>query len=353
MSYALVGFNRTNNLSSEASTKYVLYGAISSGTMLFGLSLLYGLTGQMDLVGIQQALVTGSVPIEILSVVLLMVFAGFAFKISAFPLYMWTPDVYQGSPTPIAALLSVGPKAASIALLMRFILFGFSDLSSEGIMLLAGLDWPLVLSVMAAFTMTIGNLAALNQTSAKRLLAYSSIAQAGYLLMGFSVATESGFEAVLFYLLVYMAMNLGAFMVVALLYNRLNSDKIRGYSGLVWKEPFLAVMAAIFVFSLIGLPPFGGFVGKLYLFSAVVEKSLYWLAVVGVLNTVISVYYYIGLVRSMFLGKAEDGSRSEPMPLTVLQKSLLVLLAVPTLVLGVYWAPAKEFAKLAIEKTIW
>jgi NADH-quinone oxidoreductase subunit N len=348
LSYALVGFHKKDRLSSESATKYVVYGALSSGIMLFGMSLLYGVAGTLEFDGIRTALLQSSVASSILIFIFLMIFMGVAFKISAFPMWMWTPDVYQGAPTPVTAFLSVGPKAAGFAFLIRFTFGVVSEISGDSIVFIAGIDWPIMMAWVAAITMTVGNLAALGQTSLKRLLAFSSIAHAGYMLMGLAVADFAGITAVMFYFIAYLAMNLGAFLVVSLLINRFKSDKIEDFSGLAWSAPFICVSAVIFLFSLIGLPPFAGFVGKVYLFSAVVNKEIYWLAVIGVLNSVVSLYYYAKFIKVMFFKPASD-QEGVNFSLTFFQKAALIVFVIPTVFLGIYWTPVINFAEQAVQ----
>jgi NADH-quinone oxidoreductase subunit N len=234
----------------------------------------------------------------------MLVFAGFGYKIAAVPFHMWAPDVYTGAPIPFTAFLAVGSKAAGFAILIRFFYAGLSQ-TADGQLTwtyLAGVDWPQIILVVSMVTMTLGNLAALNQDNLKRLLAYSGIAHAGYVLMGFVVLSHEGLRAMLFYLVVYYLMNLGAFWVVMVVANATGEEGIDAYRGLAWRGGAApAVAFAIFLFSLTGLPPLAGFVGKFYLFAAVVEAKLYLLALVGVLNSVVSLYYYARVVRAMFL----------------------------------------------------
>jgi NADH-quinone oxidoreductase subunit N len=292
-SYVLAGFLKANRRSSEAALKYVIYGAASSGVMIYGMSILFGLTGETGVFGISAALAAQDHYRLTTLVAIGFVLAGIGFKISSVPFHFWTPDVYEGAPTPVTAFLSVGPKAAGFAMMVRFFYAGLAQSDGHGLWLpVAGLDWPALLAALAAATMTFGNLAAIPQNNLKRLLAYSTIAHAGYMLMGFVVLSDQGVLAVLFYLGVYLVMNLGAFFVVITVARQARGEDIAHYRGLVWRSPFLAVAMAAFLFSLIGLPPSAGFIGKLYLFAAVIQEKYYWLAVVGVLNSVVSLYYY-------------------------------------------------------------
>ncbi|MDO8462308.1 MAG: NADH-quinone oxidoreductase subunit N, partial [Deltaproteobacteria bacterium] len=273
-------------------------------------------------------------------IALLMSLAGFAYKIAAFPFHMWAPDVYEGAPTPVAAFFSVGPKAAGFAALIRFFLTAFALKSPEvfGDLKLAG--WPEMITLLAIVTMTFGNFAALYQTNLKRLLAYSSIAHAGYMLMGFAALTPTAIEAVLFYLVVYFIMNLGAFLVVLIILNQMGVEDIEGYNGFGRRGgqgTYLAVLMGIFLFSLTGLPPLAGFTGKLYLFGAVIQSKMYMLAIVGVLNSVVSLYYYIRVVKVMFFVEPAD---SKQFQFNGFNHAILVSgLAGLTLFLGLFWNP--------------
>ena len=342
-SYVLTAFKRNEPNSTEAALKYVVYGALASGIMLFGFSYLYGLTGQLDIREIGKAmagLLASGGPASnklICSIALVMVFAGFAYKIAAVPFHMWCPDVYQGAPTPVTALLSVGPKAAGFAVLIRF----FTTVVGT-----AEVPWPALFGLAAAATMTLGNLAAIRQDNVKRLLAYSSIAHAGYMLMGLSVFTPQGVDSVMLYLGVYLLMNLGAFLVVMAVRDSTGREDINGYRGLSQTRPLLAVTMAVFLFSLAGVPPLGGFVAKFYIFAAVLHKAGPWydvLALVGVINAAISLYYYARIVRVMFLTDAEAGAAAHR-PVALSYCAVMLVLAVPVLILGVYWGPLQSFA---------
>jgi NADH-quinone oxidoreductase subunit N len=345
-SYVMAGYMRTSLRSTEASLKYVIFGAVSSGIMLYGLSLLYGLTGAVTFEGIRAALVAGRADNFALLVVLVLVMVGMGYKIAAVPFHFWCPDVYEGAPTPVAALFSVGPKAAGFALMIRFFYSTLlaPDAGAAPGALVGPADWPLLIAVLSVATMTYGNLVALRQTNVKRLLAYSSIAHVGYLLMGFLMLTRGGLQAILFYLLVYAIMNLGAFLFVIALNNRLRSEEIDDYAGLGSRAPAAAIMMTIFLFSLTGLPPTAGFIGKFYLFAEVVNRHYFWLAVIGALNSVVSLFYYLKIVRAMYF---TSGS-AEPIRLAPLHLAVLGLLAAPTLLLGVYWTPLKALADRAI-----
>jgi NADH-quinone oxidoreductase subunit N len=271
---------------------------------------------------------------------------GLLFKTASFPFHFWCPDVYEGAPTSVTAFLSVGPKAAGFALFIRLFYPLFASASgSSAYQAVSGLDWPTILAWISAITMTLGNLAAIQQNNLKRLLAYSSIAHAGYLLMGIVALSNLGFEAVLFYLVVYLFMNLGAFAVITAVVEAGGGEEIQSYRGLGSREPFVCIAMAIFLFSLIGIPPFAGFVGKVYLFAAVISQKIYWLAVIAALNTVVSLYYYLRVVKAMFLESADVAFQPR---LSYGFRALLVILIIPTLGLGLYWQPLAKMVQQII-----
>jgi NADH-quinone oxidoreductase subunit N len=287
-----------------------------------------------------------------LSAALFMVFIGFGYKIAAVPVHMWCPDVYEGAPTEITAFLSVAPKAAGFAILIRFffnLIPAIPELSIPNSAQFQGY-WQTILAIISVLTMTVGNLAALHQTNLKRLLAYSSIAHAGYILMGLVILTSSGMQAIVLYLPIYLFMNMGAFFVVYIIERKTGKVDISEYEGLGWRMPFLGVMMAIFLFSLVGLPPLAGFIGKFYLFAAVIDAHWYKLAVLGVLNGVISLYYYARIVRAMWL-KMPDENCTLNAPRSTLHAFdaiLLLIFVIPVLVLGVWWTPLIQVINKAL-----
>lgn len=332
--YALVGITKSDPKSNEAAVKYFLLGAVASGAMLFGMSYLYGLTGSTNLTSISMSfLVQGRSPLALLAILLIL--AGFGFKIAMVPFHMWCPDTYEGAPTPISGFLSVGPKAAGFAVLIRVFLSAFGAIR---------MDWVMVIAVLSALTMTVGNLVALTQTNIKRMLAYSSIAQAGYILIGFVVSSDIGLSGVIIYLLAYLFMNLGAFVVVIIVSNSLDSDEIRGYAGLSQRAPGVALALVLFLWSLAGLPPTGGFIGKFLVFAGAIQSGYLWLAIVGVLNSVVSIFYYFNVVRQMYIVKSEF---SWPIPKYALLISLVVVCLFFTLFIGLYPEPFIGVAKTA------
>jgi NADH-quinone oxidoreductase subunit N len=322
--YILAGFIKPNQRSNEAAVKYFLLGAFSLGILLYGMSLMYGLSGTTNLR--VMAVTFASIPQDprlILAVILVV--AGVGFKIAAVPFHMWAPDVYEGAPTPITAFLSVGSKAASFAMLIRIFLEGLPAMSA---------DWRLMFWALSIATMTIGNVAAVTQTNVKRMLAYSSVAHAGYVLMGIVAGTARGITATLVYLMVYSFMQLGAFAVVAVLRRRdVQGDELKDFSGLAFRNPFAAFAMLLFMLSLGGIPPTAGFMGKFWLFSAAIDAQYYWLAVIGVLNSAVSLYYYIRIVVFMYVKQESVGS--EPRTTTPLAVVLGVAV-VATLVFGLY-----------------
>jgi NADH-quinone oxidoreductase subunit N len=346
-SYVLAGYMKQSHKSSEASLKYVLYGGTASGIMLFGISLLFGMTGSFDFAQIpnyfQASVIAAPFSPLLFTLICIFIFAGIGYKISSVPFHFWTPDVYEGAPTSITAYLSVASKAAGFAVLIR-ILFALNIQAGTSQHPL--FDWSFFIQLMAILTMTVGNLIAVWQDNLKRMLAYSSIAHAGYMLAALAVFSSSGVLAVLIYFAVYLFMNLGAFLIVILIQNKIGTEDINAYNGLGYRFPFLGVCLTIFLISLTGLPPTAGFIGKLYLFIALVEKKFLVLAVIALLNSVVSLYYYVRVLKHMYLKSSEDDSVTYPVSF---QNALLVLLlVVPTLLFGLYFNPLVELAKSAL-----
>jgi NADH-quinone oxidoreductase subunit N len=347
-SYILAGYTKSALRNSEASLKYVIYGGISSGIMLFGISILYGLTGSTNIYEINSLIQAANVHGFIFVLSAILIFVGIGYKISAAPFHFWTPDVYEGAPIPITAYLSIASKAAGFALLIRFIKVTFiQSVDPNGFwQLLSVIDWKALIVLISILTMTLGNFAALWQNNMKRLLAYSSIAHAGYLLLGLAVLSNEGITAILIYFLVYAFMNLGAFLVVMLIANKINSEEIDDYDGLSSVAPFLSVSLAIFLVSLTGLPPTAGFIGKLYIFIALVDAKMIVVAVIALLNTVVSLYYYIRVLKHMFL----NPSKKEVPSLKISYPAIVFVLAfvAPVLIFGVYFSPLVALAKSSI-----
>ncbi len=338
--YVLIGFAKRDLKSLEASLKYFLVGAFSSGILLYGLALIYGLTGETELPKIASVLAEKELygnSVLILAMVLLI--AGFGFKVSAVPFHMWAPDVYEGAPTSITAFLSVGSKAASFAALLRIFMVALGGSKPH---------WEPILWILAVLTMTLGNLVAIVQTNVKRLLAYSSIASAGYILIGIIAGNEIGLASVLIYALVYGFMNIGCFALVILLCRNREDrgDQISDFTGLASVHPYAAIALVIFFLSLTGIPPTGGFVGKLYIFAAAIQEGFIWLAIIGVLNSAISLYYYFRIVVAMYMQKPER--ETIPLAISPALTVAILLMAIGTLLIGVYPQPFLAAAKSSV-----
>ena len=347
-SYVLAGFTKNSLRNSEASLKYVIYGGISSGIMLFGISILYGLTGSTNIYEINSLIQASNVHGFVFVLSGLLIFAGMGYKISAAPFHFWTPDVYEGAPIPITAYLSIASKAAGFALLIRFIKVTFiQSIDPNGFWhLLSVIDWKAFFVVISILTMTLGNFAALWQNNMKRLLAYSSIAHAGYLLLGLAVMSNEGISAIIIYFSIYAFMNLGAFLVVLLIANKTGSEELDDYKGISSVAPFLSVSLAIFLVSLTGLPPTAGFIGKLYIFMALVDAKMIVVAVIALLNTVVSLYYYVRVLKHMFLDKSEK--ELPAMPSSVAAVIMVLVFLAPVLIFGIYFTPLVALAKSSV-----
>ncbi len=349
-SYVLVAYLKGDRMSNEASIKYLLFGAVSTGSMLYGFSLLYGLTGTTSLPLIQQFLASGIPEANRFAVYLitLLVMAGFGFKIAAVPFHFWCPDVYQGAATPVTALLSVAPKAAGFAIVMRFF-FGTMSVPITGPWDLAGIiDWQAVLVVLSVATMTLGNVAALTQNDMKRLLAYSSIAHAGYIMMGIVALSDDGARSVLIYLFVYLFMNLGAFLVVTLVHLHDGTFDLRDYPGLYRRAPLLTLVMALFMLSMVGIPPLVGFLGKFYVFGAVVAlgPQYYWFAAVGAVNAAIAGFYYMRILKVMIMDSGNEDR--PPLNLAFTDRAWLLLFAAANLLPVLFWGRIDEWARGAL-----
>lgn len=351
-SYLLTGYMKRDPRSNEAALKYLLIGAASSAIFLYGISLLYGLSGgETRLSAIAANLASSSAGSSIgLVISLVFVIAGIAFKVAAVPFHQWTPDVYEGSPTPVVAFLSVGSKAAGFALAIRLLVTTFPLVAEE---------WRFVFTALAILSMVLGNVVALAQTSMKRMLAYSSIGQAGFLMIGLVIGTDAGYASMVFYLLVYLFMNLGGFTCVILFALRTGTDQISEYAGLYQKDPLLTLCLSLCLLSLGGIPPLAGFFGKLYIFWAGWQAGAYGLVLVGLVTSVISIYYYIRVVKMMVVKEPQEMSESikqYPLPrwdlpgMRPLQVSL-VLAVVATSLAGVLSNPLFTLANDSVLKT--
>ncbi len=296
-SYLLAGYMKRDARSSEAALKYLLVGSAAAAVFLYGASLLYGISGTTNLQIIGVALLTSPTPIAALALVFIL--ATVAFKIAAVPFHQWTPDVYEGSPTPVVAFLSVGSKAAGFALAVRLLVGCFSAFDNQ---------WKLLFTVLAVLSMSLGNVVALAQTSMKRMLAYSSIGQAGFVMIGLVCGTEDGFAAMVLYMAAYLFMNLGAFACIILFSIRTGSDRISDYAGLYQKDPLITLGLSLCLLSLGGIPPMLGFFGKIYLFFAGWADQQYLLVIVGLVTSVISIYYYISVIKMMVVKEPQEAS---------------------------------------------
>jgi NADH-quinone oxidoreductase subunit N len=356
VSYALAGYSKGDRKAAEAALKYVIYGGVASGAMVFGMSYLYGLLQTTDITQFADriAALPSTWPYRLaLLLGVVLTASGVGYKISAVPWHMWTPDVYEGAPTPFTAFLSVGPKAAGFALAAR-LFYGSLDVRSfSGLSSAVGaVPWPAVVGVLSAVTMTVGNLTALPQTNLKRLLAYSSIAHAGYALMGLAANSFIGTQAVMVYMLAYLVMNLGAFLAVIVVERLTGSPSIFEFRGLGHRAPLAAVTFAIFLFALTGLPPSIGFTGKYYLFVAVMERVAgpggFWyavLAVVAALNTAVSLYYYARILRAMFFDAPYTEAR---VTYPVSYKLMLSGFAVATVLFGIWVGPIMDWTRVSL-----
>lgn len=360
--YVLVAFTKREKRSNEAAMKYFLLGAFSSGILLYGMSMLYGVAGSTNLgeiaVSLRTALqpsvnelgvMTGSVPLRPLIVLgMIALAAGLFFKISAVPFHMWAPDAYEGAPTPVTAFLSTGSKAASFALYARIFIEALGPLRGTD------MDWAPLLALVAAVTILVGNWAAVTQENAKRLLAYSSISNAGYILLGLVAGNAYGYTGLVIYLLVYTLMNIGAFGVIISLRRRgIIGDNVDDMAGLAQKAPGMALMMAVFMLSLGGLPATGGFIGKYFLFGGLILRGgaegknwYYWLAGWGIINTVVSFYYYVRFIRVMYLGERVADNR--PLALSPALKVALIVSLIGVIVIGIFPQPFISLAQKLI-----
>ncbi len=300
--YVLAGVLKSRIGSVEASLKYFILGSFATGFLLYGIAFIYGATGTTNLFAISHSIVESNTNHLFLIIGMILLLAGIGFKIAVVPFHMWTPDVYEGSPGPITAFMSVVPKAATFAILIRILTFTLPA---------ANTNWTTLLWIVSVSTMTVGNLIALKQTSVKRMLAYSGIAHTGYLMIGLVVQNQQGISAILFYLMTYVFMNIGAFTIVILVARQKEKrTKCTDYSGLLQSNPFLTIAMTIFLLSLAGIPPTGGFMGKFYIFMSAIESDYMGLAVIGVLNSVISLYYYLKVTIMMYMRDPVDSLES-------------------------------------------
>jgi NADH-quinone oxidoreductase subunit N len=328
--YVLVAYLREDTASNEAGLKFFILGVFAAGLLVYGISLVYGETGKILFTEITATTWTPG-----LAIGFLLIFASLGFKIGAAPFHSWIPDTYHGAPTPITAFLSIAPKAATFAILLRLCFVSLAALKPAWVLLLVG---------VSILSMTYGNIVAIAQKNIKRLLAYSGIAQIGNVLIGLAAGTKMGEDAILFYLLTYLFANLGAFAVVIAVSNLIRSDEIDDYSGLNRRSPFLAFAMLVFLLSLAGVPPLAGFIGKLYIFLAAIKEELYTLIMVGLVNIVISMYYYLIIVKKMYINEPRDRS---PLSVSPSMQAVIYVGLAGTLVLGIYPKPFIEWAVAA------
>ncbi len=340
--FILAAYYKDNKISVEAGLKYFIVGAFSSAILLYGLSLLYGFTGTTDLTMIKinlslLFLSAGKIgPGLILAIV--MIVAGIGFKLALVPFHMWAPDVYQGAPTPITAFLSVGSKAAGVVAFARIFVHGLVAFSDE---VMRPLDWGIIVAVLAAAAMILGNITALRQHNIKRMLAYSSIAQIGYVMIGMVAVSELGIASVGFYMFMYLFANMGAFAVATIFNDKTGSDSISSYSGLSKSSPALAACMAIFLLSLTGIPPLGGFAAKYMVFAAGIEAGYNWLVILGLLTAVVSLYYYANVIKMMYFSSDNPDIKINIHPAARL---VLVLGIIGIIIFGIYPEPVLKFA---------
>jgi NADH-quinone oxidoreductase subunit N len=341
--YILTAFHKGELRSQEAAVKYFMFGAISSAFLLFGLSYVFGTTGATSLEGIREFIkgTAGQGMGPLLAAGLLFVLVGFGFKVAIAPFHLWAPDAYEGAPTPVTAFIATGSKVASFFVLLKVLFVGFAGMEGSAFWGHFSSGWTMLLAITGALSMVLGNCAAIVQHNVKRLLAYSSIAHAGYIFIGLTAATKMGATSVLFYIIVYSLTNLGAFGVVAALASRAGGDEMRNFDGMARRAPFLSLLMLVFVLSLAGIPPLGGFFGKFYLFAAAVQRDaqnfgLLWLVILGIVMSAVSLYYYLILLKHFYVVEGTDESRiSTPAYLNI----CLGLVALAVVALGVFPEP--------------
>jgi len=335
--YILAGFLTGDDKSTESGFKYLLFGALTSTVLLYGFSLIYGFTGTTNLYNLYIHFSS----FDLLSVgITFLVLAGLAFKVSLFPFHFWAPDVYEGAPTPVAGFLSTASKAAGFAVLLRLLTAVFPVIST---------DWSMILAVLATLTMTVGNLIALTQKNIKRLLAYSSIAHAGYAMIGVVAFSQLGISSSIFYLIAYIMTNLLAFGIVGIVGHVTGSDDLSAYNGLGRRNANLSLASLVAFLSLAGMPPFGGFVAKFFVFAAAIQSGWIWLAVVGVLNSIFGLYYYLNILKYIYLYRMENQEEDQhPVPVSRPVAIALVILVIGVVLVGTIFGPWFGFANHAV-----
>ncbi len=335
--YALAGIKYREEWSVESGIKYFLFGGFSSAIMLYGFSLLYGFAGTTKIYGLLEVLQANNTPLAAMVLAALMVLAGFTFKISSVPFHFWAPDVYQGSPTPVAGFLSTVSKAASFIALIR-VLINVLGVDSGNI-------WMIVVAVISVASMFIGNLLAIPQKNLKRMIAYSSIAQAGYILIGVASGTEFGFTGAIYYLVAYLVTNLAVFAIINWIEFETGSTEISAFAGLNRREPGLAFLLMIALLSLGGIPPFAGFFAKVLVFGSAMQSGMVWLAILGIINSVIALYYYLRVMKVMYVDQPVGSLKVDKLP--AIWAAALAVCIIGVVLLGVVFAPFYNFISLA------
>jgi len=331
--YVLAGFMLADEKSTEAGFKYLLFGALTSTVMLYGFSLIFGFTGTTDIYQLAGMLRTGSLSLVAAFGVLALILVGIGFKVSIVPFHFWAPDVYEGSPTPVAGFLSTASKAAGFAVLVRLFFVAFPDQSIAQY-------WTIALAILSAVTMTVGNLLALPQTNVKRLIAFSSVSHAGYAMIGVVALSQLGAASVVFYLAAYILTNLLAFGIVMAFSRVTGLEDLKDYSGMSRRSPWLGLMMLAAFLSLAGMPPFGGFVAKVFVFAAGVQAGYIWLVIVGIINSLIGVYYYLNAMKYVYLYRMpEQDEENHPVPLTRPYMIALAVLVIGVILIGTVFAP--------------
>lgn len=329
--YILAGFLLADDRSTEAGFKYLLFGTLTSTIMLYGFSLVFGFAGTTNIYLLSEMFAGGEISVLLVFSLVAIILVGLGFKLAIVPFHFWAPDVYEGSPTPVAGFLSTASKAAGFAVIVRFFFVAFPEFAPS---------WTFILAVLSAITMTVGNLLALPQTNIKRLLAYSSVAHAGYALIGVVAFSQLGAASVVFYLAAYIATNLLAFGIVMAFSRATGLEDIKDYAGMSRRNPLLALMMLAAFLSLTGMPPFGGFVAKVFVFAAGIQANYVWLVIVGILNSVVGVYYYLNAMKYVYLYRMpNEDEENHPIPLTRPYMIALVVLTLGVILVGTVFAP--------------
>jgi NADH-quinone oxidoreductase subunit N len=340
ISYVMAALKKNDERSSEAGLKYALYGGLASGIMLFGMSHMFGVLGTIQFSGMAANIVKlNHTQMLIMMPSFVLFFAGIGYKIAAVPFHMWSPDVYEGSPTPVTTFFAIVPKLAGISALVRITMIFFATQSPLRV------GWVGLMMVIAALTMTVGNVSAIGQKSVKRMLAYSSISHAGIMIAGLTMINDIGVRAIVFYAIIYLFMTLVAFYITSIVQDKYGNDHFERFQGLVYRYPVMAIVMSIVMFSLTGLPPLAGFVAKWNIINALLSARFYTLAIVLVLNSVVSAFYYLKIVRLMTLKQPESTETIEQF--SFLNQFVIVAMTAPVIILGIFWESIMAFANNA------